>query len=178
MRSASGGLASLRAATWALRGIRDARRGIRAAGLAANPVNPPPVLPFPAGRAVTAILRWQRATCLVRALVWQRWLASQGEARDLLIGVPPPRPGFRAHAWLEAERPGEGAGLVELLRWPAEQTGPGITAEPAQRRRRAKGGITRSGEHGRPGAGVTAEPRGTSRGGADHPSDLIIETFG
>jgi hypothetical protein len=37
-------------------------------------------------------------------LVRQRWLAAQGEPREISIGVTAPSPGFVAHAWLEGEK--------------------------------------------------------------------------
>lgn len=65
-----------------------------------------------------ATLARTRATCLVRSLVLQRWLADQGEQVDLIIGVTPPSAGFRAHAWLD--RTGEigTEGYTELHRLP------------------------------------------------------------
>ena len=51
---------------------------------------------------VAARLPW-RADCLVQALAAQRWLARQGVATRLTLGVPKDkRPQFEAHAWLSA----------------------------------------------------------------------------
>ncbi len=79
-------------------------------------------------RTVSRVARCLRASCLERALVRQRWWAAQGVARDLLIGVSAPGPGFHAHAWLgpgsaggslREDHAGGGPELVEILRRPA-----------------------------------------------------------
>ncbi len=44
-----------------------------------------------------------RSDCLIQALAARRWLAGQGIASELCIGVRAPRePEFAAHAWLRA----------------------------------------------------------------------------
>jgi hypothetical protein len=49
------------------------------------------------------VLRRLEPSCLGRALVLQRWLASQGALREVVIGVTAPGADFRAHAWLDGE---------------------------------------------------------------------------
>lgn len=52
---------------------------------------------------VTRMARYSpwRTDCLVQALAAQKWLASEGIATNLVIGVDTLRPqGFHAHAWL------------------------------------------------------------------------------
>lgn len=77
-----------------------------------------PELPSAAGRGVQAVLRRTRWSCLERAVVRQRWLASQGSARDLVIGVSAGPP-FEAHAWLEGDPATDSAAYEELSRHPA-----------------------------------------------------------
>jgi hypothetical protein len=109
--------AMLRAAWWAARSLRRARRQLRRGEFADVRMSPPPELPEGAGRAVHAILRRTSATCLERALVLQRWFAAQGSSRDVVIGVRAPADGFAAHAWLDGdEDPGQ---YSELTRLPA-----------------------------------------------------------
>ena len=45
----------------------------------------------------------QRATCLERSLIMQRWLMANGQPHDVLIGVRSPRETTIAHAWLDHE---------------------------------------------------------------------------
>ena len=45
----------------------------------------------------------QRATCLERSLIMQRWLMATGQPHDVLIGVRSPRETTIAHAWLDHE---------------------------------------------------------------------------
>jgi hypothetical protein len=71
--------------------------------------DPPLGLPADAERGVKAALRRSGASCLVSALVRQRWEVAHGRRRDLVVGVTGPVE-FRAHAWLEGDRvprPGE-----------------------------------------------------------------------
>ena len=98
--------ARLRAAFWALRARRIARRVVWAGDLT-QPVElpPSPAVPADAVSAVAIVLRYTRATCLVSSLVMQHWLRDHGEMVDVVIGVTSPRDGFRAHAWLD--RPGD-----------------------------------------------------------------------
>jgi len=92
-------ISDLRAAWWAYRALRDARRNL-AAGCTEMRLAPP-ALPPAALRGVDAVLRRSRPTCLEAALVRQRWLRGHGVMRDVVIGVTAPTQGFRAHAWLE-----------------------------------------------------------------------------
>jgi hypothetical protein len=109
---------TLRAAWWALRSLRRARRRLRSRGLNEFSLEPPPSLPAAAGRGVHAVLRRVPQTCLERALVLQQWHAAHGERREVVIAVGRPDGGFRAHAWLDGE-PGAASGLEELTRVPA-----------------------------------------------------------
>jgi hypothetical protein len=111
-------LAALRGAAWAARAALSAHRQLRSVELARVRLPAVPVLPRGAGRGVHAVLRRTRPTCLERALVRQRWLAGQGDARDLVIGVRTGPP-FAAHAWLEGDPPASSAGYDELSRHPA-----------------------------------------------------------
>ena len=89
----------VRAAWWAYRAVRDARRNLAAGRTEVRLA--PPALPPTALRGVDAVLRRSRPTCLEAALVRQRWLRAQGMMRDIVIGVTAPSDGFSAHAWLE-----------------------------------------------------------------------------
>jgi len=93
-------LSDVRAAWWTHRALRAARRGLAAGELRNVAMPKPGSLPATAARGVEAILRRRSHTCLEGALVRQRWLATQGVARDVVIGVMAPRDGFEAHAWL------------------------------------------------------------------------------
>jgi hypothetical protein len=106
---------TLRAAWWALRSVRSARRQLNRTGLRNVRLPRVPALPEEAGRGVHAVLRRQPATCLERALVLQRWRAAHGDAQDVVVGVLAPSEGFSAHAWL-ADEPHDGEGFRELLR--------------------------------------------------------------
>jgi hypothetical protein len=64
---------------------------------------------------VFAVLRSVDPTCLQRSLVLQRWMASQGDSRAVIVGVVGPR-NFKAHAWLDGETPPPAAGFAELTR--------------------------------------------------------------
>jgi hypothetical protein len=64
-----------------------------------------------------AALSRLKPTCLERALVLQAWLASQGTARDVVIGVP--RDGMKAgpaHAWVDGTDTVSAEEYVELHR--------------------------------------------------------------
>ena len=108
---------SLRAAWWALRAVRVARRQLASGGLENLAVPAPPPLEPSAARGVGAVLRRTDARCLVSAAVWQEWHRAQGSLRDLVIGVTAPGQGFAAHAWLEGQP--QGGDFVELSRRPA-----------------------------------------------------------
>lgn len=78
-----------------------------------------PGVPFvgrAAERGVKGSLRRMGETCLVKALVMQRWKAAFGEKADLIVGVTAPKLGFKAHAWLEGEPPCHDEGFSELVR--------------------------------------------------------------
>jgi hypothetical protein len=84
-------------ATFAWAGIRWdlRRRGVQAR------VIPTFGLARGAGLGVSAAMTRLRPTCLEKALVLQRWRASHGDPRDVVVGVP--KNGFgvdTAHAWL------------------------------------------------------------------------------
>jgi hypothetical protein len=111
---------NLRAAWWALRAVRRTRRRLREGGLDAALAPPaPPPLTDEAVRGVRAVLRRTGATCIVRSIVLQAWLAAHGDARDLIVGVTEPGAAFEAHAWLEGDPPHGNAPFHELLRRPA-----------------------------------------------------------
>lgn len=114
---------SLRAAWWTLRALRVARQIGSLTGSGNHPLPSPPAVSAHATHAVLGVLHRRRATCLVRALVRQRWDASQGKPRDLIIGVIPPSRGFRAHAWLDGDPPCHHDGFTELLRRGASSGG-------------------------------------------------------
>jgi Transglutaminase-like superfamily/Coenzyme PQQ synthesis protein D (PqqD) len=105
-----------RAALWALRAVIVTKRRLRTTNVRDIVVPAPPALPPEARRGVSIILRRRKATCLERALVLQRWLASQGVQRDVVIGVTGTASGFEAHAWLEGEA--AAAKFHELTRVP------------------------------------------------------------
>jgi Transglutaminase-like superfamily len=88
---------------------------LAAGSLADVRVSEPPALPPRAARGVHAILRRQDPSCLERSLVLQRWLASQGELRAVVVGVSTPED-FRAHAWLEGEAVTGGPVFHEIAR--------------------------------------------------------------
>jgi hypothetical protein len=106
---------TLRAAWWAHRAVRSARRQLRATGLEDLRLPRLPELPATAERGVFAVLRRLPHTCLERALVLQRWKAAHGEPLDVVIGVRGPGPAFGAHAWLAGE-PHEAEGAYRELR--------------------------------------------------------------
>ena len=96
-------LATLRAAWWAYRSLRRARRTLRTTGFEELTLADPPELPPSAARGVRHVLRREPSTCLERALVLQRWHAAHGRPLDVIVGVAGSGPAFRAHAWLENE---------------------------------------------------------------------------
>ncbi len=103
MRARRVDLVTLRAAWWALRAVRSARRQLRTTGLDELRLPRLPTLPEEAGRGVHAVLRRQPHTCLERALVLQRWRAAHGDPQEVVVGVTAPSSGFAAHAWLADE---------------------------------------------------------------------------
>jgi hypothetical protein len=108
-------LVTLRAAVWASRALRRVRRDLQQQPLRAVRVPAPPTLPEHAARGVFVALRRVDPSCLERSLVLQRWMASQGDPREVVVGVSAPG-AFRAHAWLAGEQPPAGAGFAELMR--------------------------------------------------------------
>lgn len=111
-------LAAARGAVWAWRACAAAHRQLQAVPLDGLALPPVPELPRAAGLGVHAVVRRTRWSCLERAVVRQRWLASQGAARDLVIGVSAGPP-FAAHAWLEGDPAASSDGYEELSRHPA-----------------------------------------------------------
>ena len=105
----------LRAAVWSLRALRSVRRQLGSRPLPAVRVPDPPALPERAGRGVHAVLRRQDPSCLERSLVLQRWLATQGIQRAVVVGVSAPGD-FHAHAWLEGEPLPVGPAFHEIAR--------------------------------------------------------------
>jgi Transglutaminase-like superfamily len=103
----TGDIAAMRGAAWTLRALRRTRRSLHRDGLRATVVPAPPNLPAHAGRGVSFVLGRTSPTCLERSLVLQRWLASQGVHRDVVIGVARMDANVAAHAWLEGESGGE-----------------------------------------------------------------------
>jgi hypothetical protein len=111
-------LPALRAAWWATRAARSARRHLARSeiGVAMRRLPRVPDLPDSAVRGVDAVLVRRGATCLVRSIVRQAWLAAHGRPVELVIGVTAPGAGFAAHAWLEGDPPPEGLSFKELTR--------------------------------------------------------------
>lgn len=112
-------LPTLRAAWWARRALRRARRGLRRDRVTEVDVGAPPSLPPSASRGVRAVLRRSHPTCLERALVLQAWNMAHGQSRDVVIGVQGSGEQLSAHAWLDGEPDGELGSYEELLRVPA-----------------------------------------------------------
>jgi hypothetical protein len=111
-------LATLRAAVWAVRALRQAERDLSRHGLGGARVIAPPTLPAHAGRGVLAVLRRRPSTCLERALVLQRWEAAHGRPADVVIGVPGRGRDFVAHAWLDSMPDALAGSHHELMRIP------------------------------------------------------------
>jgi hypothetical protein len=108
---------SLRTTWWSTIACLRVRRQLRRVGLAEVAVaGPPPGTGAHLERAMLAGLRLFPASCLEGALVRQRWYASRGVERELVIGVSSPSAGFRAHAWLDGETTANREQLVELAR--------------------------------------------------------------
>jgi hypothetical protein len=107
---------NVRAALWALRALRVAKKELRSGVWESIKLPRPPPLPESAERAVEAVLRRSGATCLHRAIVRQAWFAAHGLRRDIVVGVTAPSAGFEAHAWLAGEPPCHSEGFEELLR--------------------------------------------------------------
>jgi hypothetical protein len=100
---------TLRAAWWAWRSVRLARRQLRADGIRAR-VDPPPRLPWGSRGGVYGVLHRLDPTCIERALVEQAWLRSFDLSRDVVVGVKTEDRTLQAHAWLDGlARPSEHA---------------------------------------------------------------------
>ena len=112
-------LPTLRAALWAQLALVRTRRALRRGGLDDVEIAAPPRLPATARRGVNAVLRRQPHTCLERALVLQRWEATYGNARDVVIGVATDGGNFAAHAWLAGDPDNDDSRYHELMRLPA-----------------------------------------------------------
>jgi hypothetical protein len=110
---------NLRAAWWADRALRRARRELSQTGLRGFVLLPPPRLPASAERGVQAVLRRRNGTCLERALILQGWRRAHGDAREIVIGVRNLSSTFQAHAWLDGDPDEQAASFEELLRVPA-----------------------------------------------------------
>jgi hypothetical protein len=109
---------NLRAALWALRSLRLAKKGLRAGQWESIQLPSAPNVPHSSLRAVDYVLRRNSASCLPTAILRQAWFAAHGSQRDLVIGVTTPSRGFEAHAWLEGDPPCHSDGFHELLRRP------------------------------------------------------------
>ena len=107
------------AALWTVRAVVQARREARRTPIDRIRLSPPPALPDEAIVGVAGVLRRWPQTCLIQALVRQRWYASYGRPQDLVIGVTTPSAGFRAHAWLADDDRCHRREFTELLRTPA-----------------------------------------------------------
>ncbi len=110
-------IADARAAWWAWRALRTARARLRIGEVRDVRVPAPPPVSASGGRAVRVVLNASGASCLERSLVLQRWLASHGIARDVIVGTEGgARGGFAAHAWIDGEPQPPGRSYVELIR--------------------------------------------------------------
>jgi Transglutaminase-like superfamily len=84
--------------------LRRLRSELSERGLEARVAAPPELAPEGV-RAVEAILRRRRATCLERSLIMQRWLMAHGEPYEVSIGVRGGAKQMEAHAWLDGYDP-------------------------------------------------------------------------
>ena len=97
----------LRGVVWALRSVRAARHQLRRTGYQAISLPRVPSRPEASARGVRIVLDRLPATCLERAVILQRWRASLGDPRDVVVGVVGTGEEFRAHAWLDDEQPAD-----------------------------------------------------------------------
>lgn len=89
---------------WLDAALVDVRTGLRTEGIdARSRLSDPPYATHWLTSLVAARLAMQRATCLERSLIMQRWLMATGRPHDVLIGVKSPRETTIAHAWLDHE---------------------------------------------------------------------------
>lgn len=111
--------ATLRAAWWAWRSLRQARRDLAQDAFAARVPAPPPV-PWGARTGVLGVLARTSPTCLERCVVHQRWLAAHDLPTTVLIGVRRESGAVKAHAWIdELAHPDEFDGYRVIHRLPA-----------------------------------------------------------
>jgi hypothetical protein len=108
---------------WLDAGLAEVRTRLSAEGIdACSHLSDPPYAARWLTGLVAARLSMQRATCLERSLIMQRWLMATGQPHDVLIGVRSPRETTIAHAWLDHE---DSRGHHVLMRLP-----PGRAARP------------------------------------------------
>ncbi len=101
-------------AAWAWRAASRGRRQLKAGGLHALSLPPPPVRAT--WRGVGVVLNRRNLTCLERAAVRQRWHSAHGSPRDLIVGVGTSGDAFAMHAWLEGDPETQLATFSQLLR--------------------------------------------------------------
>lgn len=93
--------ATLRAAWWAFRAVRRARRDLARDGVTVI-VDAPPQVPWGGRTGVMGVLNRTSPTCLERCVVHQRWLGAHGIETEIVIGVLREGSGeVKAHAWIE-----------------------------------------------------------------------------
>jgi hypothetical protein len=108
--------ADLRAAVWAWRALRSTRVQLREGAVRGVRVPAAPPLPAAAIRGVRVVLRRLEPSCLERALVIQRWLATQGIERDVVVGTHGGAGDFSAHAWVDGTPQDGQHDYVEMIR--------------------------------------------------------------
>jgi len=104
---------------WLDRSLVDVRASLQTEGIdhARSRLPDPPYATRWLTLVVAARLSMQRATCLERSLIMQRWLMATGQPHDVLIGVRSPRETTIAHAWLDHE---DSMSYHVLMRLPPE----------------------------------------------------------
>jgi Transglutaminase-like superfamily len=103
---------------WLDAGLVDVRTSLRTEGIdARSRLSEPPYATPWLTSLVAARLAMQRATCLERSLIMQRWMMAIGRPHDVLIGVKSPRETTIAHAWLDHE---DSRGHHILMRLPPD----------------------------------------------------------
>jgi hypothetical protein len=110
----------LAGALWAMVAAMVVRRRLRRDGVKAKAPRPPR-LGRVAGRGVMGALKRLDPTCLEKALVQQAWLAWQGVALDVVIGVPLDGNISKrtpAHAWVDGTDAVSPSVFQELHRLP------------------------------------------------------------
>lgn len=106
----------LRGALWAVIALIEVRIAVRRDGVSAR-IHRSPHLSRRAAPGVLGVLNRTSPTCLERALVLQAWRRSQGDCRDVVIGVPRDGLGNRpAHAWVDGTDPRSATEYIELHR--------------------------------------------------------------